>query len=58
MRLAGASKTFVFLLFAVLAPLPLDRAQDVYRWADLGTVVVVIDSLNDLHTHLHPKLHE
>lgn len=34
--------------------LPLDPAQDVYRWADLGTVVMVVDSLSDLSTPRRP----
>lgn len=38
--------------------LPLDPAQDVYRWADLGTVVQVVDSLKDLSAQPHRKFLE
>jgi len=34
--------------------LPLDPAQDVYRWADPGTVVMVVDSLSDLSNPRRP----
>jgi len=37
---------------------PLDPAQDVYRWGDLGITVVVIDSLNDIPIQQRPKLRE
>lgn len=36
--------------------LPIESAQDVYHWADLGTVVVVVDALTDLAAQQHPKL--